>query len=322
VTQIVSQRTSPEKAIPPDIIAARGLVKRYSDFTAVDGISFAVQPGECFGLLGPNGAGKTTTIRMITCVSPVTAGELVVDGMPVQAEPRAIKSLLGVVPQDNNLDPELSVRQNLRVFGRYFGLPSKEAERRIDEVLNFFQLADKQKDRIDELSGGLRRRLTIARGLINAPKIMVLDEPTTGLDPQARHMVWQKLRQLRTRGVTMLLTTHYMDEAEHLCDRLVIMDRGRIIAAGKPAELIAEHAPGDVVEIHLGGKDAAPVMHELMRHHDLGIERFDDILYVFKPTSSVFDPKKIEELAERVVYRRANLEDVFLKLTGRALAEG
>jgi lipooligosaccharide transport system ATP-binding protein len=321
VTQIVSHRASPEQAVAADIVAARGLVKRFGDFTAVDGISFAVRPGECFGLLGPNGAGKTTTIRMIGCVSPVTAGELLVGGMPVQEEPRAIKSLLGVVPQENNLDPELSVRKNLRVYARYFGLPPREAERRIDEVLNFFQLLDKQNDRIDELSGGLKRRLTIARGLINAPRIMLLDEPTTGLDPQARHMVWQKLRQLRTRGVTMLLTTHYMDEAEHLCDRIVIMDHGRIIAEGKPAELIAQHAAGDVVEVHLGGKDAAPVMHELMRHGDLGIERFEDILYVFKPSTSFFDPKRIEEHAERVVYRRANLEDVFLKLTGRALAE-
>jgi len=313
-------RTMPEKATPAEIISASGLVKRYGTFTAVNGISFVVRPGECVGLLGPNGAGKTTTIRMITCVSPVTEGELLVDAMPVQEEPRAIKSLLGVVPQENNLDPDLSVRQNLRAFARYFDLPSSEAESRIDEVLTFFQLTDKQNDRIDELSGGLKRRLIIARGLINDPKIMVLDEPTTGLDPQARHLVWQKLRQLRTRGVTMLLTTHYMDEAEHLCDRVVIIDRGVIITEGAPRDLIAEHAGENVFEIHLGSRDAAPVMHELMRHADLGIERFDDILLVYRPESSLFDVTKIEQFADRVVRRHANLEDVFLKLTGRALA--
>lgn len=314
-------RTTPEQARPADIIAATGLIKRYGDFTAVNNVSFAVRRGECFGLLGPNGAGKTTTIRMITCVSPVTFGELLVDGMPVQEAPREIKSLLGVIPQDNNLDPELTVRQNLRVYARYFGLPSKEAERRIDEVLGFFQLTDKQDARIDELSGGLRRRLTIARGLINSPSILVLDEPTTGLDPQAKHMVWQKLRQLRTRGVTMLLTTHYMDEAEHLCDRIVIMDEGRIIAEGAPRPLIEEHVGEDVIEVHMGDNDPASAMERLMRHADLRIERFEDILYVYKPASSEFDPQAIEEFADRLVYRRANLEDVFLKLTGRALVK-
>jgi lipooligosaccharide transport system ATP-binding protein len=321
MTTVLTERTTPERASAPEIIEAHGLLKTYSDFTAVNGVTFAVHPGECFGLLGPNGAGKTTTIRMITCVSPVTAGELLVDGMPVQEAPREIKSLLGVVPQDSNLDPDLTVRQNLRVFARYFDLPSKEAERRIDEVLNFFQLTEKQNDRIDELSGGLKRRLTIARGLINAPKIMVLDEPTTGLDPQAKHLVWQKLRQLRTRGVTMLLTTHYMDEAEHLCDRIVIMDHGRIIAEGAPRDLIAEHAGEDVIEVHMGGNDPAQAMGELMRHADLRIERFEDILYVYKPADSAFEPKSIEEFADRLVYRRANLEDVFLKLTGRALVD-
>jgi lipooligosaccharide transport system ATP-binding protein len=321
VTTTATTRTTPEEAVSAEIVAANNLVKTYGDFTAVDGITFAVHRGECFGLLGPNGAGKTTTIRMITCVSPVTNGELMVDGMPVQEAPREIKFLLGVIPQESNLDPELSVRQNLRVFARYFDLPSKEAERRIDEVLHFFQLADKQESRIDELSGGLKRRLTIARGLINDPKILVLDEPTTGLDPQAKHMVWQKLRQLRTRGVTMLLTTHYMDEAEHLCDRIVMMDHGRIIAEGSPRPLIEEHVGEDVVEVHLGGNDPASAMNVLMRHADLRIERFEDILYVYKPAESAFDPRAIEEFADRLVYRKANLEDVFLKLTGRALAD-
>jgi lipooligosaccharide transport system ATP-binding protein len=183
-----------------------------------------------------------------------------------------------------------------------------------------FQLTDRQNDRLDVLSGGLKRRLTIARGLLNQPRILVLDEPTTGLDPQARHMVWQKLRGLRSHGVTMLLTTHYMDEAAHLCDRIVVLDRGRIIEEGTPDALIEKHAGKDVVEIHLGDHDAAPVIHELLRHEGLNVERFDDILYVFMNDDADFDPKKIEEHAERLVYRRANLEDVFLKLTGRGLA--
>jgi len=195
-----------------DIITARDLTKRYGNFTAVDNISFSVRAGECFGLLGPNGAGKTSTIRMISCVSPVTDGSLTVDGMHVQLEPRRIKSLLGVVPQDDNLDPELTVRQNLRAYARYFDLPRDVAEQRIDDALELLQLSDKQKELIDTLSGGLKRRLTVARGLLNSPKLLILDEPTTGLDPQARHLVWQKLRQLRAQGVTMLLTTHYMEE--------------------------------------------------------------------------------------------------------------
>jgi lipooligosaccharide transport system ATP-binding protein len=309
------------KALPADeqIIVARDLVKRYGDLTAVDGISFEVRRGECVGLLGPNGAGKTTAIRMITCVSPVTSGELFVDWMPVQQRARRIKSILGVVPQDDNLDPDLTVRQNLRAYARYFGLPRRVAEERITEALGLFQLTEKQNDRIEQLSGGLRRRLTIARGLLNSPKILVLDEPTTGLDPQARHLVWQKLRHLRSQGVTMLLTTHNMDEAAHLCDRIVIIDHGRIIAEGAPDQLVSEHAGGDVMEIHLGDEDAAPVMRELLSHDGLDIERHADILYVFTRGNKDLDLKRIEEYADRVVYRRANLEDVFLKLTGRGL---
>jgi len=303
-----------------DIIVARDLVKRYGDFVAVNGISFSVQRGECFGLIGPNGAGKTTTIRMINCVSPVTAGELSVDGMHVQDHPRRIKSVLGVVPQDDNLDPDLTVRQNLRAYARYFDLPKEVAEARIEEALELFQLVEKQNDRIDSLSGGLKRRLTIARGLMNSPRIMVLDEPTTGLDPQARHLVWQKLRYLRSQGVTMLLTTHYMDEAAHLCDRIVIIDHGQIIAEGTPDELVSRHAGKDVIELHLGDNDAAPVMQELLRHERMDIERFDDIIYVFPHEQASFDPRTVESSVERVVLRRANLEDVFLKITGRGLS--
>ncbi len=305
----------------PDIILARGLTKRYGDFTAVDGISFTVRRGECFGFLGPNGAGKTTTIRMITCVSPVTDGSLTVDSMHVQVDQRAIKSILGVVPQDDNLDPELTVRQNLRAYARYFEMPKQVSEARINEVLEIFQLAEKQKDKIDSLSGGLKRRLTVARGLLNSPKILVLDEPTTGLDPQARHLVWQKLRQLRDRGVTMLLTTHYMEEAARLCDRLVVLHQGRIIAKGTPDELIVRYAGRDVVEIQATPEERNAVLAYLQGHDGVTVEEGGDILYVYSRGENGFNPASLRELAERLVYRSANLEDVFLKLTGRGLAE-
>ncbi len=302
-----------------DMILARGLVKRYGDFTAVDGISFTVQAGECFGFLGPNGAGKTTTIRMITCVSPVTDGSLTVDGMHVQTHQRQIKSILGVVPQDDNLDPELTVRQNLRAYARYFDLPKGMAESRIDEVLDLFQLTDKQKGRIDSLSGGLKRRLTVARGLLNAPKVLVLDEPTTGLDPQARHLVWQKLRLLRSQGVTMLLTTHYMDEAARLCDRIVVMDNGKIIAEGTPDELIRDHAGKDVIEVHTAPEKRDAVLREAGQLAGVTVEAAEDIIYLYSNCGDGLDPAALNLDAERLVHRRANLEDVFMRLTGRGL---
>lgn len=304
-----------------DIILARDLVKRYGEFTAVDGISFTVEAGECFGFLGPNGAGKTTTIRMITCVSPVTDGSLTVDGMHVQVQPRQIKSVLGVVPQDDNLDPELTVRQNLRAYARYFGLSGKVAETRIDEALSLMALTERQRDRIDALSGGLKRRLTIARGLLNTPRILVLDEPTTGLDPAARHLVWQRLRLLRTQGVTMLLTTHYMEEAAQLCDRVVVIDRGRIIAQGTPEELVRAHAGRDVIEVHMTPDERPGVMHQLAGLHEVTIEEVEDIVYVYLHGDNGFDPAALEVDAEKLVHRRANLEDVFLRLTGRGLEE-
>ncbi len=303
-----------------DIIVARALTKRYGELTAVDGISFSVRRGECFGFLGPNGAGKTTTIKMISCVSPVTDGSLAVDGMHVQIDQRAIKTILGVVPQDDNLDPELTVRQNLRAYARYFDIPRQAAEARIDEVLDLFQLTEKQKDRIDSLSGGLKRRLTVARGLLNSPKILVLDEPTTGLDPQARHLVWQTLRKLRARGVTMLLTTHYMDEAANLCDRLVVMDSGRIIAEGTPQELIGRYAGRDVVEVQPTPEERAAVLAYLEGHTGLTVEESGDILYIYSNGENGFNAAGLRSVAERVSYRSANLEDVFLKLTGRGLA--
>jgi lipooligosaccharide transport system ATP-binding protein len=304
-----------------EIIVAKEIVKRYGSFTAVDGISFSVRAGECFGFLGPNGAGKTTTIRMISCVSPVTAGELTVDGMDVQREPRRIKATLGVVPQDDNLDPDLTVRQNLLVYSRYFDLPREVAEERIGESLDLFQLTEKQNERIDSLSSGMKRRLTIARGLINAPRILVLDEPTTGLDPQARHLVWQKLRFLRSQGVTMLLTTHYMEEAAHLCDRVVIMYKGRIMAEGTPDELVNRFAGREVVEVHLGPEERRDVLQRLEGRTGLTVEEVEDILYVYVRGNDGLDVASLNVEADKVVHRRANLEDVFLQLTGRGLVE-
>jgi lipooligosaccharide transport system ATP-binding protein len=305
----------------PDIIVARDLTKRYGDFTAVDGISFTVRAGECFGFLGPNGAGKTTTIRMISCVSPVTEGSLTVDSLHVQAEPRRIKGLLGVVPQEDNLDPDLTALQNLRAYARYFDLPSHIADERIEEALTLLQLTEKRYDKIDSLSGGLKRRLTIARGLLNSPKIFVLDEPTVGLDPQARHLVWQKLRSLKARGITMLLTTHYMDEAAHLCDRIVVLHQGKIIAEGRPEELIASHAGKEVIELHGPIEDRLALMARLDGRPDVAVEEVEDILYVYVRGDNGFDPSSLKLAADRVVYRHANLEDVFLRLTGRGLAE-
>jgi lipooligosaccharide transport system ATP-binding protein len=304
-----------------EIITARNLVKRYGSLTAVDGISFSVHAGEVFGFLGPNGAGKTTTIRMISCISPLTEGELLVGGISVREGPREIKAILGVVPQENNLDPDLTVRQNLRAYARYFDLPNDVAEQRIGEAMSLLQLTERQRERIDSLSGGLKRRLTIARGLLNAPKIMVLDEPTTGLDPQGRHLVWQKLRYLCSQGVTMLLTTHNMEEAAHLCDRIVVLHQGKIIAEGGPQELVRDFAGREVVELHLRPGDRGPVLEALRGREGLAVEEVEDILYVYVRGENGFDPSALKLDADRVVYRRANLEDVFLKLTGRGLVE-
>jgi lipooligosaccharide transport system ATP-binding protein len=306
------------------IIEARSLVKRYGKFQAVGGVTFDVAEGEFFGLLGPNGAGKTSTIRMICAVLPITDGDLFVGGYDVRYDDREVKRLLGIVPQDNNLDEDLTVRRNLEVYARYFDIPRRIANERIDEALELMQLQEWGQARIDNLSGGMKRRLVIARALINDPRLLILDEPTTGLDPQARHLVWRKLRLLRERGVTILLTTHYMDEAEFLCERLIIMDRGAAIAEGRPRDLIARHAGREVMELHLPEDEREPVIEELERTlgEDGRIERIEDVVYAFGVTDAhhrrvltmVRDP-------HRVVFRRANLEDVFLSLTGRALEE-
>ena len=305
-----------------EIIRARGLTKRFGELVAVNGIDFSVERGECFGLLGPNGAGKTSTIRMTTCVSPLTSGELLVDGMDVMTSGREIKARLGVVSQEENLDPDLSVQQNLLVYARYFDIPNEEARRRADEVLELFQLEERRHETVDNLSGGMKRRLIIARALINKPSILVLDEPTTGLDPQARHLVWRKLRLLQSQGITILLTTHYMEEAAHLCDRLVVMHLGEILAEGTPAELIERHVGQHVLELRVSDGTREAAIEILRRREGLRLEDVEDMVYVFGATQEW--PAVLEDLREfknDLRRREATLEDVFLQLTGRGLFE-
>ena len=244
-------------------------------------LTLSVEPGQVWGVLGPNGAGKTSIIRMITCVSPLTAGELFVDGMDVRTEGRRIKANMGVVSQEENLDPDLTVLQNLAVYARYYDIPAAEARRRAEEVLELFQLQDRRGEIVDNLSGGMKRRLIVARALINQPKILVLDEPTTGLDPQARHLVWQKLRYLQSQGITMLITTHYMEEAAHICDRLMVMHRGRILSQGPPKELIARHVGAQVLELSLDDGRRQGALDVLRRREDLRLEDVESVLYVY-----------------------------------------
>jgi lipooligosaccharide transport system ATP-binding protein len=304
------------------IIEAKGLRKRYGEAEVVRGIDFAVHERECFGLLGPNGAGKTTTIRMLTCFSPPSAGSLAVFGLPVTAaNARAIKARLGVAPQEENLDPDLTVEMNLLLYASYFGIGRAEARRRTGELLAFAQLTDKAGARIDTLSGGMKRRLVLARALINRPGLLVLDEPTTGLDPQARHLVWERLRELKRSGVAMLLTTHYMEEAAQLCDRLIIMDHGRIIAAGTPNELVAAHVGHDVIEVATGGDPATQARVEAVCRPLGRVEAVGDHVILYLNGRS--DPRDaLGVLAgEQLTHRRATLEDVFLTLTGRELRD-
>jgi lipooligosaccharide transport system ATP-binding protein len=301
------------------LVHAEKLVKRFGDFTAVDGIDFAIEPGEVVGFLGPNGAGKTTTIRMLTCNSPVTAGRLEVFGLDVGREPRRIKAQLGVVPQDNNYDPDLSVIENLLVYGRYFGLPAQKTRARAVELLEFFQLADRATRQVEQLSGGMKRRLVLARGLVNDPRLLVLDEPTTGLDPQARRLIWERIRDLRRRGVTILITTHYMDEAEQVCDRLLIMDRGRIIAEGAPAALVERFAGREVLEVEPEDEAAAGFAGKL---GECQFQKLGDKFEVFTADC----PGTLERLKATTPLRsfgvrRATLEDVFIRLTGRELRD-
>jgi lipooligosaccharide transport system ATP-binding protein len=300
------------------VVEARGLVKHYGAFEAVRGIDLRIEAGECFGLLGPNGSGKTTTVRMIQAVSPVTAGALRVFGMDVARQPREIKAAIGVCPQESNLDGDFSVERNLLVFARYFGIARDEARRRADELIEFFHLADKRDQKIDNLSGGLKRRLQIARALINRPRLLILDEPTTGLDPQARHQIWNAVRDLRRRGLTSLLTTHFMDEAEMLCDRLVIMDAGRIIEEGSPRGLIDRHVGQEVIEI----EDPPAELEAWLTERAIGHELHSERAHIHaRDARGLLDEITGRGWAERFILRRATLEDVFLKLTGRGLRD-
>jgi len=302
----------------PTVISARDLTKRYRDLTAVDGISFDIRQGECFGFLGPNGAGKTSTMKMISCVWPVTAGELLVQGWDVTRDQRAIKSALGVVSQADSLDSGLNVLQNLLSYGRYFNIDGEAARRHAWEALELFQLRDKAYQSPDELSGGMRRRLLIGRALLHEPSILVLDEPTTGLDPQTRHLVWDKLLHLKSQGITILLTTHYMEEAAYLCDRLVVMDRGRILVEGAPSDLILSHVGQEVVEIRVDWRRKSQLLSGL-NGHGLEAEDRGDAVLLYGVNGSNQIPSDLDDYD--VIRRPGNLEDVFLRLTGRELRE-
>jgi len=303
------------------VITATALTKKYKEFAAVDGVDFEVAPGESFGLLGPNGAGKSTTMRMVGAVSTRTSGELSILGLDPNEHGPEIRSQLGVVPQTDNLDTELRVRDNLIVYGRYFGLPRSTVTKRADELLEFAQLTEKSKAKVDDLSGGMKRRLTIARALINEPRILLLDEPTTGLDPQARHILWDRLFRLKEQGTTLVLTTHYMDEAEQLCDRLVVVDKGQIMAEGAPSALIREHSSKEVLEVRFGSdrnEGAAAKLDGLGR-----LEVLPDRILVYSDNGEASLAEVIKRGLEPItsLVRRSSLEDVFLRLTGRSLVE-
>ena len=304
------------------LIKASALRKTFGDFVAVDDIDFEVRPGEAFGFLGPNGAGKTSTMRMIGAVSPVTGGELSVLGLDPMTEGPRLRARLGVVPQENNLDEELTVSDNLIMYGRYFDLPRSEIKERVAELLDFVQLTDKANAKVSALSGGMQRRVTIARGLINEPDLFILDEPTTGLDPQARHVLWDRLYRLKQQGVTLIITTHYMDEAEQLCDRLVVMDHGRIVAEGSPRSLIEEHTPRDVVEVRFPVDVLETVtdkVNELSDRTEILADRA--LVYTEDADQTVIQIHAMGLEPETILERRSTLEDVFLRLTGRTLVD-
>lgn len=304
------------------VIRAENLTKVYGDFTAVNGISFEVPRGESFGLLGPNGAGKSTTMKMIAAVSTRSSGNLEVLGMDPNTEGPAIRSQLGVVPQEDNLDQELRVRENLIAYGRFFGIPRGEAAKRADNLLEFAQLTDRAKSKVEPLSGGMKRRLTIARSLMNDPQMLLLDEPTTGLDPQARHILWDRLFRLKERGTTLVLTTHYMDEAEQLSDRIIVVDKGEIMAEGSPAQLIRQFSSKEVLEVRYGSDNNALVAKKIA---DVGerMEILPDRLLIYSDNGE----RDLAEITKRghhpttSLVRRSSLEDVFLRLTGRTLVE-
>jgi lipooligosaccharide transport system ATP-binding protein len=313
---------SPVESATQPLITARGLVKRFKAVAAVDGIDIDVRPGEAFGFLGPNGAGKSSAMRMIGCVSAPTAGTLRILGMDPVRDGSAIRARLGVCPQQDSLDPELTVHENLTVYARYFGIPRSVARQRATELIEFMQLTDRTNDKVEPLSGGMKRRLTIARALVNAPDIVLLDEPTTGLDPQARHLVWDRLFRLKRDGVTLVLTTHYMDEAEQLCDRLVVMDGGRIVAEGSPRQLIERFATREVVELRFTDDDPTGYVDKLEGIGDR-VELLPDriLLYADDGDAAVATVHARALRPAGVLVRRSSLEDVFLHLTGRTLVD-
>lgn len=304
------------------LVHARGLVKRFGDFTAVDGIDVDVRRGEAFGFLGPNGAGKSSTMRMIGCVSPPTGGVLEILGLDPRRDGPRIRAGLGVCPQLDNLDLELTVRENLTTYARFFGISRAEARRRADELLEFVQLAERADSKVEPLSGGMRRRLTIARAMVNQPEMVLLDEPTTGLDPQARHLVWERLFRLKQQGVTLVLTTHYMDEAEQLCDRLVVMDGGRIVAEGSPRALIERYSTREVVELRFNTEDQDAYAGKLAGIGER-LEVLPDriLLYVADGDEATAEVHRRSLNPASVLARRSSLEDVFLHLTGRTLVD-
>jgi len=302
------------------IITAKNLFKKYGDLTAVDGISFEIQEGECFGFLGPNGAGKTSTIKMIHCVSPVTAGTLTVDGLPAHIDNRILKKKTGVIPQEITLDTDLTVRENLMVFSRFFDIPKRVARERIEGLLKFVELEAKRDSKIDQLSTGMKRRLLIARALLNEPRIIVADEPTTGLDPQARHLIWQRLRQLKNQGATLILTTQYMEEAQQLCDRIVVMYQGKILKEGVPSRLIEDEIGREVTEVRISSDQDESLIAKLAEF-SCGHERAGDTLFFYCRDGQDLRRKVTELDLPNTVHRPATLEDVFLKLTGRSLIE-
>jgi lipooligosaccharide transport system ATP-binding protein len=302
------------------LVEAAGLTKTYGDLAAVAGISFEIREGECFGFLGPNGAGKTTTVRMIHCVSPVTSGKLTVAGLPAGIGNRALKMMTGVIPQEINLDNDLTVQENLVIFARFFDIGRKEARARVGELLRFVELEAKAASKISELSTGMKRRLLIARALINRPRLIVADEPTTGLDPQARHLIWQRLRQLKKEGATLILTTQYMEEAQQLCDRIVVMHQGRILKEGEPAKLVEDEIGREVVEVRVPQEDDERLL-ALLASFACAHERVGDTLYFYCRDGHPLMRKLVELDLHDYLNRPAGLEDVFLKLTGRSLHE-
>ena len=308
--------------MPESLISARGLTKKFGDFTAVDGIDFDVAKGESFGLLGPNGAGKSTTMRIIAATSRRTSGTISILGRDPEEHGPQVRAHLGVVPQQDNLDTELTVTENLYIYGRYFGLSKKFVKNKVEELLAFAQLEEKKDVKVEALSGGMKRRLTIARALVSEPDILMLDEPTTGLDPQARHILWDRLFRLKEDGVTLIITTHFMDEAEQLCDRLVVMDKGKIMAEGSPAELIKQYATREVLEVRFGSdrnKEVAPILRQMCDRIE---ELPDRILLYVEDGESLLEAITAKKLHPNTsLVRRSSLEDVFLRLTGRSLIE-